>query len=81
MKQGNFGNVCDTENFGDPVVLYDTFEDRWVITDFAFTLDGGNNVINPMPYPPYAGLLKYTDFGLGVRALQDYYAGIAAGSV
>src|SRR5213076_2987643 len=41
-----FGNLCDTKNFGDPVVLYDTFEDRWVITDFAFTLTGGN-VNNP----------------------------------
>src|SRR5690348_4266478 len=47
MSQGNFGNLCDTDNFGDPVVLYDTFEDRWVITDFAFKLDGSGNVINP----------------------------------
>ncbi|HEV8435003.1 MAG TPA: IPT/TIG domain-containing protein [Thermoanaerobaculia bacterium] len=47
MSQGNFGNLCDTDNFGDPVVLYDSFEDRWVITDFAFKLDGSNNVINP----------------------------------
>jgi hypothetical protein len=47
MSQGAFGNLCDTNNFGDPVVLYDTFEDRWIITDFAFTLDGSNNVINP----------------------------------
>ena len=47
MSQGQFGNLCDTDNFGDPVVLYDTFEDRWVITDFAFQLDGGNNVVNP----------------------------------
>jgi hypothetical protein len=47
MNQGSFGNLCDTNNFGDPVVLYDTFEDRWVITDFAFTLDGSGNVINP----------------------------------
>jgi len=47
MSQGNFGNLCDTNNFGDPVVLYDTFEDRWIITDFAFTLDGTGNVINP----------------------------------
>src|SRR5205807_3703192 len=29
MIQGAFGNLCDTNNFGDPVVLYDTFEDRW----------------------------------------------------
>jgi hypothetical protein len=47
MSQGNFGNLCDTNNFGDPVILYDTFEDRWIITDFAFSLDGSNNVINP----------------------------------
>ncbi|MEO8683027.1 MAG: carboxypeptidase-like regulatory domain-containing protein, partial [Vicinamibacterales bacterium] len=47
MSQGNFGNLCDTNNFGDPVVLYDTFEDRWVITDFAFSLDASGNVINP----------------------------------
>ncbi|MFL6528039.1 MAG: hypothetical protein ACJ8IQ_08075, partial [Chthoniobacterales bacterium] len=46
MKQGNFGNLCDTDNFGDPVVLYDSFEDRWIITDFAFKLSGGN-VVNP----------------------------------
>lgn len=47
MSQGNFGNLCDTDNFGDPVVLYDTFEDRWVITDFAFQVDGSGNVVNP----------------------------------
>src|SRR4051794_16015104 len=44
MSQGNFGNLCDTDNFGDPVVLYDSFEDRWVITDFAFKLDSSGNV-------------------------------------
>lgn len=47
MSLGNFGNLCDTDNFGDPVVLYDTFEDRWIITDFAFTLDASNNIVNP----------------------------------
>src|SRR5436190_900183 len=41
MSQGHFGNPCDTSNVGDPVVLYDTFEDRWIITDFAFTLTSG----------------------------------------
>ncbi len=46
MSQGNFGNLCDTDNFGDPVVLYDSFEDRWFITDFAFKLDSSGNV-NP----------------------------------
>src|SRR6185369_12464899 len=47
MSQGNFGNLCDNHNFGDPVVLYDTFEDRWIITDFAFVLDGNNDVQGP----------------------------------
>jgi len=47
MSQGNFGNLCDTDNFGDPVVLYDSFEDRWFISDFAFQLDDAFNVIIP----------------------------------
>src|SRR5581483_3914074 len=47
MSQGNFGNLCDTNNFGDPVVLYDTFEDRWVLTNFAFLTDGSGNVLAP----------------------------------
>jgi hypothetical protein len=46
MSQGHFGNLCDTDNFGDPVVLYDSFEDRWIITDFAFQLSG-SDVVNP----------------------------------
>ncbi len=44
---GSYGNLCDTDNFGDPVVLYDSFEDRWVISDFAFQLDNQQNVVNP----------------------------------
>lgn len=47
MSQGSFGNLCDTNNRGDAVVLYDSFEDRWVISDIALTLDGSGNVLNP----------------------------------
>src|SRR5438270_1703646 len=47
LSQGHFGNLCDTNNLGDPVVLYDTFEDRWIITDFAFQVDGSGNPISP----------------------------------
>jgi carboxypeptidase family protein len=47
MSQGHFGNLCDTDNFGDPVVLYDSYENRWFITDFAFKLDASGNVVNP----------------------------------
>ena len=47
MSQGHFGNLFDTDNFGDPVVVYDTFTDRWIISDFAFQLDASGNVISP----------------------------------
>ena len=47
MSQGSFGNLCDTDNFGDPVVVYDSLHDRWVITDFAFQVDGSGNVVSP----------------------------------
>jgi len=47
MAQGHFGNLCDTNNFGDPIILYDTFEDRWILTDFAFQLNGSGDVLNP----------------------------------
>jgi hypothetical protein len=54
MSQGHFGNLCDTNNFGDPVILYDTFEDRWVITDFAFQLSGGAVVSPPGSFQCFA---------------------------
>ena len=54
MSQGQFGNLCDTDNFGDPVVLYDSFEDRWFITDFAFKLDASGNVSPQTVYQCFA---------------------------
>jgi len=44
MSQGAFGNQCDTQNVGMPVVLYDSFEDRWLISDVAYSVDGSGNV-------------------------------------
>jgi len=54
MSLGSFGNLCDTDNFGDPVILYDSFEDRWIITDFAFQLVGGNVVSPPGEFQCFA---------------------------
>lgn len=39
-KNGNlvwqgFGGACETMNDGDPIVQYDQFADRWVLTQFA----------------------------------------------
>lgn len=36
-----FGGLCETNNDGDPIVLYDSAADRWLISQFA--LDGTNN--------------------------------------
>jgi hypothetical protein len=38
------GTPCDANNFGDPVAIHDGLADRWILTDFAFTLSGGNPV-------------------------------------
>jgi Carboxypeptidase regulatory-like domain len=54
MSEGDFGNMCDDSNFGDPVVLYDTFEDRWILTDFAFQLDNADNVSPEVAYQCFA---------------------------
>jgi hypothetical protein len=33
------GNPCDAQAHGDPVVVYDQFADRWIISHFAFGFD------------------------------------------
>ncbi|MEO8670728.1 MAG: hypothetical protein ABI411_05385 [Tahibacter sp.] len=38
-----FGGACQTENSGDPVVLYDQLADRWLITQFT---SAGPNYFN-----------------------------------
>ncbi len=35
-----FGGACETENSGDPIVMYDGLADRWVLTQFGVP-DGG----------------------------------------
>lgn len=35
---------CLSQNDGDPVVLHDARNDRWIITDFAFGFSGGSPV-------------------------------------
>jgi len=30
-----FGGACQTENSGDPIVIYDQFADRWMLTQFT----------------------------------------------
>ncbi|HET7555574.1 MAG TPA: carboxypeptidase regulatory-like domain-containing protein [Gaiellaceae bacterium] len=77
MSQGHFGNLCDTDNFGDPVVLYDTYENRWVITDFAFKLDASGNV-NPQTVFQCFAVSKTGD---PVSGGWNYYSILAPGGL
>jgi hypothetical protein len=40
-----FGGLCQTDNDGDPVVVYDPIADRWLISQFAVT--GANGASTP----------------------------------
>jgi Peptidase family C25 len=52
------GTPCDANNFGDPVVIYDQFADRWILTHFAFATVGGNPVA---PYYECFAISKTSD--------------------
>jgi IPT/TIG domain len=42
-----FGGLCQDTDDGDPVVQYDQLADRWVISQFAFALDGFGDPVGP----------------------------------
>ena len=42
------GNSCETTNQGDPILQYDRLADRWVLSQFAFTINGQG-----VPSSPY----------------------------
>src|SRR6266496_157164 len=77
MSQGQFGNLCDTDNFGDPVVLYDTFEDRWFITDFAFQLDAQGNISPQHVFQCFAASMSGDPVGGG----WNFYSFEVAGGI
>ncbi len=37
-----FGGACQTQNAGDPVVLYDQLADRWIMSQFTSSAVGGS---------------------------------------
>ena len=42
------GGLCEDEDRGDPIVLYDETDDRWLVSQFAFNFDVFGN-----PAPPF----------------------------
>lgn len=67
-----FGGICETNNDGDPIVLYDHLADRWVFSQFAIGSRDGHQCIavstTPDPRDPYH---RY-DFLVSPRAVNDY---------
>jgi len=39
--------ICNGSSQGDPVVVYDALADRWLLSHFAFNVDGSGNPISP----------------------------------
>ena len=44
LWSGTGTNPCNGNSQGDPVVLYDTIADRWILSHFAWATSGGNPV-------------------------------------
>ena len=42
-----FGGVCQKQNQGDPIVLYDPLADRWVMSQFGFNVDQHGHELPP----------------------------------
>lgn len=47
LWQGSGAPPCDGNSAGDPVVVYDPIGDRWILTHFAFPVDGSGNPVSP----------------------------------
>ena len=70
-----FGGLCQTDNDGDPVVLYDRAADRWVISQFAVTgADGAATpylecvAVSKTPDPTGA----YNRYSFSYNGFDDY---------
>jgi len=70
-----FGGLCQTDNDGDPIVLYDRAADRWVISQFAVTGANGGSA----PYLECVAVSKtgdptgaYNRYSFSYTGFNDY---------
>jgi len=64
-----FGGVCQTNGFGDPVVLYDHIANRWLISQFAGPSNTTDECIAISTTPDATGTYNRYAFHLGA----DYF--------
>jgi hypothetical protein len=66
-----FGGICETNNDGDPTVLYDDLANRWVISQFAIGTDGHQCVAVSTTGDPTGSYHRY-DFNVSPLTFNDY---------
>jgi hypothetical protein len=66
-----FGNPCQTQNGGDPIVLYDQFAGRWVMAQFTTTKPYGECVAVSTTSDPTGTWNRYF-FQFSTRVFYDY---------
>jgi hypothetical protein len=68
-----FGGDCETHNNGDPIVLYDQFADRWIMTQFAldFWTDFHECIAISQTPDPTGAWYRY-DFLYSNTKMNDY---------
>ncbi len=67
-----FGGPCQTDNAGDPVVLYDHLADRWMFSQFVDSAADGHQCIAVSRTPDPTGDYWLYDFIISPSAFNDY---------
>jgi hypothetical protein len=68
-----FGGLCESQNDGDPIVLYDDAADRWVISQFAIDTNfSGHQCIAVSTTGNPTGSYHRYDFAMTPAFLNDY---------
>ena len=70
-----FGGACQTQNAGDPIVLYDKLANRWLISQFTSAPDTAVTSISAWPSPPRPmppALITVTPFAVPNDDFGDY---------
>lgn len=69
--EASLSSIFPGNNIGDPVVLYDSFNDRWIFTEFDNNPNGFNIAVSQGPDPINDGWFVY-DTGFTTGSFPDY---------
>jgi hypothetical protein len=67
----DFGGICEENNDGDPIALYDHIADRWIVSQFAIGDDGFECVAVSASNDPTGEWHRYA-FNVSPGAFNDY---------